>query len=445
MILADEMGLGKTLQVIMLIFSHFQDMKEGESKRCLIVTPASLVYNWESEFERFVPGLPVTVVAGDVKQRMEQVRNASKGEREVLITSYDLLKRDMECYEEVEFFLEVIDEAQKIKNHNTQASRAVKAVKAKHRIALTGTPVENRLSELWSIFDYLMPGFLYSYERFRKKIEVPAIQEEKAEVFDRLKRMVRPFILRRLKKDVLKDLPEKIEENLFTKMSGGQRALYDAHEQKIRMMLHKQSAEEFGSSKIQILAELMRLRQLCCDPALIYEDYVEGAAKSDLCMDLIENAIEGGHKILLFSQFTTMLERLGERLREREISYYTITGATPKEERMRLVKQFNENDTPVFCISLKAGGMGLNLASADIVIHYDPWWNLAVQNQATDRAHRIGQKKIVTVYKLIARDTIEERIVRLQELKKELADRLLTGGELDTAHFSREDFLELLG
>lgn len=441
-ILADDMGLGKTLQVIAVILYQYQNAEEGGNRRCLIVTPASLVYNWESEFERFAPGLPVTAVAGSAALRKEQIKGCK--ERDILVTSYDLLKRDIEYYESIPFFLEIIDEAQFIKNHTTQAARAVKTISAKSRLALTGTPVENRLSELWSIFDYLMPGFLYSYDRFRREIEIPAVQEGNGEVFERLKKIVRPFILRRLKGDVLKDLPEKMEENLYTRLGGSQKELYDAHVQRIKIMLKGQSKEEFNSSKIQILTELTRLRQICCDPALIYEGYEEGSAKCDMCMDLIQNAIEGGHKILLFSQFTSMLQRLAERLNENEIPFYTITGDTPKEERLKLVNAFNENGVPVFCISLKAGGTGLNLASADIVIHFDPWWNLAVQNQATDRAHRIGQKNVVTVYKLIARGTIEEKIVKLQEQKRELADRLLPGSDQNSGNFSREELLELL-
>ena len=442
-ILADDMGLGKTLQVISVLLHEYMTSGESENRRTLIVTPASLVYNWESELERFAPGLPVVVVAGTAAQRAEQIKNASS--KDILVTSYDLLKRDIEHYEQVPFYMEVIDEAQFIKNHTTQAAKAVKLIRAQCRLALTGTPIENRLSELWSIFDYLMPGFLYSYERFRREIEVPAIQGESEEAFERLRRMVHPFILRRLKEDVLKDLPEKIEENMFAKLTGEQQKLYDAHVQRLKLMLDKQSDEEFKTAKIQVLAELTRLRQLCCDPALIYEGYKESSAKSDLCVDLIENAIAGGHKILLFSQFTTMLERLEQRLSERGISYYTITGATPKDKRMNLVDSFNNNDVPVFCISLKAGGTGLNLASADIVIHFDPWWNLAVQNQATDRAHRIGQKNIVTVYKLIARGTIEENIVKLQDKKKALAEQLLSGEEMSSGNITREELLELLG
>lgn len=256
--------------------------------------------------------------------------------------------------------------------------------------------------------------------------------------------MVRPFILRRLKKDVLTDLPDKLEKCMYANMEGEQQKLYTAHVQRIRMMLDKQSDEEFKTAKIQILSELTKLRQLCCDPALIYEKYESPSAKSAMCIDLIQNAVAGGHKVLLFSQFTSMLDSLQAALKEAGISYYVLTGATPKEQRLQLVENFNTDETNVFCISLKAGGTGLNLTAADIVIHFDPWWNLAVQNQATDRAHRIGQTNVVNVYKLIMKDTIEENIMKLQERKKELAEQVLSGEELGSGSFTREELLELL-
>lgn len=354
------------------------------------------------------------------------------------------MKRDLEAYEGIPFFCQIIDEAQYIKNHNTQSARAVKTIEAGCRFALTGTPIENRLSELWSIFDYLMPGFLYGYQRFRTEIELPAVQNQDENAMNRLQKMVRPFILRRLKKDVLTDLPDKLEKCMYANMEGEQQKLYQAHVQRIRMMLDKQSEEEFKTGKIQILSELTKLRQLCCDPALIYEQYETPSAKSVLCVDLIRNAVEGGHKVLLFSQFTSMLEHLQQKLEEAEISYYVLTGSTPKEQRLQLVKQFNQDDTNVFCISLKAGGTGLNLTAADIVIHFDPWWNLAVQNQATDRAHRIGQTHVVNVYKLIMKDTIEENIMKLQERKKALAEQVLSGEELGSGNFTKEELLALL-
>ena len=442
-ILADDMGLGKTLQVIAFLWSEFQESRPEENRRALVVTPASLVFNWMSEIERFAPGLPATVVTGDVKERKALIQNA--GEREVLITSYDLLKRDLKAYQKLDFVVQIIDEAQYIKNHGTQVAKAVKEIRSEFRLALTGTPVENRLSELWSIFDFLMPGFLYSYEKFRKEIELPAVQYSNSDAMERLQKMIRPFVLRRLKKDVLKDLPDKLEKDMFSPLESEQKELYEAHTERLRLMLGMQSDAEFRTSKLQILAEITRLRQICCYPGLVYEGYKGNSSKLEMCMELVQNAVNGGHKLLLFSQFTTMLDVLAERLKKAKISFYVLTGATSKEKRARLVKAFNEDDTSVFCISLKAGGTGLNLTAADIVIHYDPWWNLAVQNQATDRAHRIGQQNVVSVYRLFMKDTIEERIRALQEMKRELADEILSGEGIGQALISREEVLELLG
>lgn len=439
-ILADDMGLGKTIQVIAFLLSEYLE-EEGNSPS-LIVAPASLVFNWQSEIRKFGPGLPVQMVVGKAGDRKSIIEHA--GSRDILVTSYDLLKRDIGLYENMTFSSQIIDEAQYIKNHNTQAAKAVKMVNAGFKLALTGTPVENRLSELWSIFDYLMPGFLYSYQRFREELELPIVQDNSENEIKRLQKMIRPFVLRRLKKDVLKDLPDKLEKNYYAKMEGEQQKLYDAHVKRMQLMLDKQSEEEFKSSKIQILSELTRLRQLCCSPELIFDEYKGGSAKSDLCIDLIKNAVSGGHKILLFSQFTSMLSILEERMKAEKISFYTLTGSVNKEKRARMVEDFNNDDTSVFCISLKAGGTGLNLTSADIVIHYDPWWNLAVQNQATDRAHRIGQEHVVMVYRLIIEGTIEDNIVKLQEKKKELAEQILGGEGMGSASFTREELRELL-
>lgn len=439
-ILADDMGLGKTLQVIAFLLSEYLE-GEGNSPS-LIVAPASLVFNWQSEIRKFAPDLPVQMVVGKAGDRKSIIEHA--GSRDILVTSYDLLKRDIGLYENMTFSNQIIDEAQYIKNHNTQAAKAVKMVNAGFKLALTGTPVENRLSELWSIFDYLMTGFLYSYQRFREELELPIVQDNSENEIKRLQKMIRPFVLRRLKKDVLKDLPDKLEKNYYAKMEGEQQKLYDAHVKRMQLMLDKQSEEEFKSSKIQILSELTRLRQLCCSPELIFDEYTGGSAKSDLCIDLIKNAVSGGHKILLFSQFTSMLSILEERMKAEKISFYTLTGSVNKEKRARMVEDFNNDDTSVFCISLKAGGTGLNLTSADIVIHYDPWWNLAVQNQATDRAHRIGQEHVVMVYRLIVQGSIEDNIVKLQEKKKELAEQILSGEGMGSASFTREELRELL-
>lgn len=453
-ILADDMGLGKTLQVIAFLLSEFLERRNtvveniavketGKLQRnTLIVAPASLVYNWSSEIQRFAPELTAKMVTGTAAERRQILAEADS--EDILLTSYDLLKRDISEYEGYKFRCEIIDEAQYIKNANTQAAKAVKEVQADFRLALTGTPVENRLSELWSIFDYLMPGFLYSYKKFREEVEIPAVQNSDEDAMKRLQKMIRPFVLRRLKKEVLTDLPDKLEENMFVQLTGEQQKLYDAHVKRMMLMLDKQSEEEFKTSKITILAELTKLRQICCDPSLIFADYKADSAKVDMCLNMISNAVESGHKILLFSQFTTMLDHLAKRLEEEKISYYMLTGSTSKEKRAQMVENFNTDDTQVFCISLKAGGTGLNLTAADIVIHFDPWWNLAVQNQATDRAHRIGQKNVVNVYKLIVKDTIEENILKLQEKKRELADQILEGEGLNGGSFTKEELMELL-
>lgn len=463
-ILADDMGLGKTLQVIAFLLSEFLEREvnvmeneaglgtntveatarqhEKKQRNALIVAPASLVYNWSNEIQRFAPKLMTRMVTGTAAERKKILAEA--GNEDVLLTSYDLLKRDISEYEEYKFRCEIIDEAQYIKNANTQAAKAVKKVQADFRLALTGTPVENRLSELWSIFDYLMPGFLYSYKKFREEVEVPVVQNSDEDAMKRLQKMIRPFVLRRLKKEVLTDLPDKLEENMFVQLTGEQQKLYDAHVKRMMLMLDKQSEEEFKTSKITILAELTKLRQICCDPSLVFVDYKADSAKVDMCLNMIRNAVESGHKILLFSQFTTMLDHLAKRLEEEKISYYMLTGSTSKEKRAQMVENFNEDETQVFCISLKAGGTGLNLTAADIVIHFDPWWNLAVQNQATDRAHRIGQKNVVNVYKLIVKDTIEENIMKLQEKKRELADQILEGEGLNGSSLTREELMDLL-
>lgn len=438
-ILADDMGLGKTLQVVAVLLAAKEEKQGGTS---LVVAPASLVFNWGEELERFAPQLSVSLITGTQEERRQKIEEYDKSD--VLVTSYDLLKRDIVHYEDKQFAYEIIDEAQYIKNHTTAAAKAVKVIKSKIRYALTGTPIENRLSELWSIFDYLMPGFLYGYDVFKKEMETPIVKNGDEAAMNRLQKMSGPFILRRLKEDVLKDLPEKLEECRYVQFGSAQQKLYDAQVLHMRENIASQDPEEFNKNKLKMLAELTRLRQICCDPSLCFENYSGGAAKSEACLQLVQSAIDGGHRMLLFSQFTSMLDILQQKLDAEGIAYYTITGATPKKKRLELVKEFNEGDVKLFLISLKAGGVGLNLTGADVVIHYDPWWNQAVQNQATDRAHRIGQTKKVTVYKLIAKNTIEEKIQKLQETKKDLADQIISGQSGQTGSLSREDIMELL-
>lgn len=444
-ILADDMGLGKTIQVIALLLDEAQRGAAAGGTQdhpvSLIVCPASLVYNWENEFHTFAPELSVLTVAGTAAERQKQLADWDCWD--VVVTSYDLLKRDIQEYAGMQFRYQVIDEAQYIKNPGTQSARAVKGISARTRLALTGTPIENRLSELWSIFDYLMPGFLFGYQKFKKEWEQPIVRDGNPQALSALHRLIGPFVLRRVKQDVLKELPEKLETVVYSRAEQTQRHLYVAHAQKLKEEL-EQGGFSSPSEGIQILAELTRLRQLCCDPSLCCEDYRGGSAKLDTCMELIQNGIEGGHKILVFSQFASMLERIGKRLSKEQIGYYMLTGSTPKEERIRMVGAFQNDAVPVFLISLKAGGTGLNLTAADLVIHYDPWWNVAAQNQATDRTHRIGQEKQVTVLKLIMKDTIEENIMRLQESKQNLARQIISEGTLSLSSLTRDDLLEIL-
>ena len=454
-ILADDMGLGKTLQIITLLeharleaISKTVDLTDTASHTAcpppvsLIVCPSSLVYNWDSEIEHFAPNLKTLLITGTAQERQELLTHYA--DYDVLITSYDMLKRDIASYDNLHFHYQIIDEAQYIKNHRTQAARSVCSIHSVTRFALTGTPIENRLSEFWSIFEYLMPGFLYPYAYFRSELEQPIVENKDQIAATRLQQLVRPFIMRRLKTDVLKELPDKLEHAVYAQMTDEQNKLYTANTLKLQKDLEQQSDSMFKTSKIQILAELTKLRQLCCDPSLIYQNYHGGSAKLDTCIQLIENAMAGGHKILLFSQFTSMLDVIERRLKAERILYYRLDGSTKSEQRTRLVNAFNENKIPVFLISLKAGGTGLNLTGADIVIHYDPWWNAAAQNQATDRAHRIGQTHTVTVYKLIARHTIEEKILELQENKKALSDQILSEEGVTASQLTKEELLKLL-
>lgn len=436
-LLADDMGLGKTLQVITMLAGW------KEKGKTLIVCPASLVYNWNSEIEKFMPSLPHRMIQGTPGVRKKLIESAS--DNEILLTSYQTLQKDIELYEDVQFSAQIIDEAQNIKNPMTITSKAVKLTHADYKIALTGTPIENRLSELWSIFDYMMPGFFGSYESFRKTYERPIVKEGNEEASERLNQMISPFILRRLKKDVLKDLPEKMEEVYYAPLEGEQKKLYEAEVQKLRLVLAKQSDADFSKNKIVVLSELTKLRQLCCNPGLLYEDYKKNSAKTDMCLDLITNAVEGGHKVLIFSQFTSMLDQLSLLLRKKNVAHFLLKGSTQQKYRANMVEEFQNDDrVKVFLISLKAGGTGLNLTAADIVIHYDPWWNTAAENQASDRAYRIGQTNDVTVYKLIMKDTIEERIIELQKEKNALAEKVLSSEGVSSASLSREELLKLL-
>lgn len=454
-ILADEMGLGKSVQMLSLLLSRREEARQ--TGPTLIVCPASLVYNWMAELDRFVPQLTKRAIVGQKRDRTAELTDALHQRVDVLITSYDIARIDIERLSGISLFACVLDEAQYIKNHGAKTTRAIKKLDAKHRFALTGTPIENRLSELWSIFDFLMPGLLGSYMRFREQFELDIMGGDQDSA-RRLQALCGPFMLRRLKTEVLTDLPDKLESVVFTELSGEQRRLYAAHEQQLREALKLQKAESkkrrghqgrgISERSVEVLAELMKLRQLCCDPHLLYQNYNGDAAKLDTILELVQDAQAGGEKALVFSQFTSFLALIASRLDEAGIPYFIITGSTPKKERLNLVNKFNRDETPVFLVSLKAGGTGLNLTGASVVVHADPWWNAAAQNQATDRAHRIGQTRVVSVQRVIAKDTIEERIIRLQEAKRELAEQVLGAdpeAAISLATLTADDLMELLG
>lgn len=435
-ILADEMGLGKTLQMIAFLASLDPADQTGPS---LIVCPASLILNWADELDKFAPGLAYTLIMGTAKERAAQI--ASGAERKLWITSYELLRQDIEQYAPLRFTCCVLDEGQHIKNQSTLASKAVKRIDCRQRFVLTGTPIENRLSELWNLFDFLMPGYLFSHAGFVEKLEKPAVKSGDAEAMDQLRRLVRPFLLRRMKKDVLKELPPKLEYIRRIPLSEEEQKVYFASSAAARQSL---AAAGGDGGKMAVLAALTELRQICCAPDLRFENYEGPSSKLEACMELCAGMVENGHQILLFSQFTSMLDRIRGRLDKLNISHFTLQGSTPKAKRAQLVKSFNAGGASVFLISLKAGGTGLNLTAADVVILYDPWWNPAAQDQATDRAHRIGQRASVQVYKLIAKDTIEEKILTLQSKKAGLMDAVTDGAGSGILDMSREELLTLL-
>ncbi|MGP1574807.1 DEAD/DEAH box helicase [Selenomonas sp.] len=438
-ILADDMGLGKTLQVIAFLLAH----REDEKPPALVVAPTSLLYNWLEEIEKFAPALKAAIVAGTKSEREAALCPALK-DADVIITTYHMLRRDIELYEKERFSHIFLDEAQQIKNPATQAAKAVKRLKADAAFALTGTPIENSLTELWSIFDFLMPGYLRSRKHFQSQFETPIIRAKDPHASADLLRYISPFILRRLKKDVLEELPDKVERKMTNEMTDEQRKVYKAwFVQAKKEFAAELKAHGFGEMRIKILAILTRLRQIACDPALFLENYDGGSGKLDMLEEVVSDAVAAGHRILVFSQFTTMLARIAERLDAMNLGYAYLDGSTPALERVRLVRDFNAGAEPIFLISLKAGGTGLNLTGADMVIHYDPWWNPAVEDQATDRAYRIGQKNNVQVLKFITKDTIEEKIYELQEKKKALIDQMIQPGENFLTKLSEEEITAL--
>ena len=442
-ILADDMGLGKTIQLLAVIQSYLEE--EKNPKPSIVVCPSSLSLNWKNEIDKFAPNIKTLVIHGNAEERANQIENIEK--YNLVITSYDLLKRDIEEYKAKDYKFKYIiaDEAQYIKNNNTQNAKVIKEIKADTRFALTGTPIENSLSELWSIFDFIMPGYLYSYRKFKEIYEVPIVKDNDEWVLKKLKMLIEPFILRRTKQEVLTELPDKTISVLNNEMQDEQLKIYTSYMANAKREVSQELKENgFEKSQMKILALLMRLRQICCHPSLFISNYTGESSKLNQCIEVIKDAVLSGHKILLFSSYSSMLEIIGEELKKENIKHFKLTGQTKVGDRLKLVEEFNSNDEiKVFLISLKAGGTGLNLIGADMVIHYDPWWNLSAENQATDRTYRIGQKKNVQVYKLITKDSIEERIYELQEKKAQLAKSMLSTETTFINKLSREDIMSL--
>ena len=439
-ILADDMGLGKTLQIIALLNA---DLKLKNKKTSIVVCPSTLVLNWKAEVEKWCDSIKVLIINGTAEERNKKLQNYQ--DYDLIITSYDLLKRDVENYEDKNFKYIIADEAQYIKNSLTQNATSLKTLKGEVKFALTGTPIENSVAELWSIFDFIMPGYLYNYNKFKKKFEEPILKNEDKEALNKLKKLISPFVLRRIKKDVLTELPEKNITIMKNEMEKEQEKIYLSYLAQTRKEVAEElSDSSFEKSKFKILMLLTRLRQICCHPSLFIKNYDSGSGKLKQCLDLIVDAIKSGHKILLFSSYTSMFEIIEKELNKLDIGYFKLIGNTPVNKRIEMVDEFNNsNDVKVFLISLKAGGTGLNLTSADVVIHYDPWWNVSSENQATDRAYRIGQKNSVQVYKLITNNSIEEKINQMQERKQKLSENVLSTEETFINKMSKEEILDL--
>lgn len=435
-ILGDEMGLGKTIQTISFILSK-------ENSKSIIIAPTSLIYNWRDEFSKFAPSIKLGLVNDTKKKRVEILNDINK--YDVIITTYNLFRIDYDLYKNIKFDLCFLDEAQYIKNFSAKNTKACKKINANNRFALTGTPIENNLMELWSIFDFIMPGFLYDKDSFNSKFNRSLDEDEV--ILDELRLLISPFILRRRKKDVLYELPDKIEKIIKVDMDKEQKKVYASYTKYITDIIdNKIKNDELNTSKIEILSYITKLRQICLDPSLVMEDYKGNSGKLVALRELLIDMSSNGHKILVFSQFTSVLIRIKDILQDNNLSYYYLDGSTKSSTRQELVNKFNKDNTNVFLISLKAGGTGLNLTSADVVIHFDPWWNPAVEEQATDRAHRIGQKNIVEVIKLVSEGTIEEKIINLQDRKRKLIENLVGKDSLDNKLFSNlsnENILKL--
>ncbi len=433
-ILADDMGLGKTLQIIALL-DHLDTNQPS-----LVVCPSSLIYNWEDEVHKFSSQMEVVCIVGDQNKRLSIIETIQG--HQLYVTSYEYMRRDYALYDKIQFEYVVLDESQYIKNQKTQNAISVKKLQASHKLALSGTPIENSLAELWSVFDFLMPQYLYNYHYFRKRYEIEIVKNHNQEIIQQLQKMVSPFILRRNKKDVLLELPDKVEKVLTIPFTQQESELYYANLAQINEQLQNLFQME-SIDKIAILSMLTRLRQICCEPRMIYENIYQSSSKMKACMELIYNYKENYQKVLVFSSFTKIFDLMIEELKMNGIRYFLLTGQTTKEKRKEFVDRFQNGEADVFLISLKAGGTGLNLTAAEAVIHFDPWWNISAQNQATDRAYRIGQHKNVQVHQLIMKDSIEEKIQILQAKKKELADMFVENSQGNISLLSKEELKEL--
>ena len=423
-ILADEMGLGKTIQTIAFLLSN-------KDKKNIVITPTALIYNWKNELEKFAPTLKVGLLHAAKSEREKILDNIDN--YDVILTTYTTYKNDIDKYKNINFDYCIIDEAQNIKNPDAIITKAIKNVNAKVKFALTGTPIENNLMELWSIFDFIMPGYLYNKSKFKSIF----VNNDKNII--ELKNLIKPFILRRTKKEVITELPDKIEQKIIIDLEKEHKRAYKGY---VNLITRK--IKENNQDNITVFSYLTKLRQLCLSPELMVKNYQGRNSKLDVLINIINDSSD--EKILVFSQFTKVLEVIGKRLNEENISYSYLDGKTSAKDRVKLVEEFNTNNNKVFLISLKAGGTGLNLTSANIVVHFDPWWNPAVEDQASDRAHRIGQKNVVNVIKLIAKGTAEERVINLQETKKELIEDVINGN-LDNSstlkNLSKDDIIDL--
>ena len=423
-ILADEMGLGKTIQTIAFLLSN-------KDKKNIVITPTALIYNWKNELEKFAPTLKVGLLHAAKSEREKILDNIDN--YDVILTTYTTYKNDIDKYKNINFDYCIIDEAQNIKNPDAIITKAIKNVNAKVKFALTGTPIENNLMELWSIFDFIMPGYLYNKSKFKSIF----VNNDKNII--ELKNLIKPFILRRTKKEVITELPDKIEQKIIIDLEKEHKRAYKGY---VNLITRK--IKENNQDNITVFSYLTKLRQLCLSPELMVKNYQGKNSKLDVLINIINDSSD--EKILVFSQFTKVLEVIGKRLNEENILYSYLDGKTSAKDRVKLVEEFNTNNNKVFLISLKAGGTGLNLTSANIVVHFDPWWNPAIEDQASDRAHRIGQKNVVNVIKLIAKGTAEERVINLQETKKELIEDVINGN-LDNSstlkNLSKDDIIDL--